>query len=106
MYYMIAKQEFDNGSIKRSIISVANGEIFSDLQDKYLNGTQDNIVMNDDTFKKITKNGYPTKEAAINDINMKRAIRDFVGPFFTIEFSTTDDKGLRDLYKKAKKNAA
>ena len=99
MYYIIAKENMDNGIVKRNIICVANTEGYTDLEDVSSIGTPSKVVLQEDGFNEILEHGYPTKEDALNDKEMMRDIEDYAGPWFRVEFTVVDEAELRTLYK-------
>ncbi len=100
MYYLLVKQKLNNGNVKRNITTVVNKESFADLKDEFSTANPPVVTMDKDTFNKILKNGYPTKEAVENDKKMKQALKDFIGPTFQTECSIIDENELKTLYEK------
>ncbi len=99
MYYLLVRQKMNNIFVNRSIITVANKECFADLEDENPSFIPPRVVMGKDTFEEILKNGYQTKEDAANDKEMAKALRDYIGPWFQVEYKTIDENELNEIYK-------
>lgn len=105
MYYLVTEYELPVFAVNenRKLITIGNSEAFTDMYDYHpLDMKQKVRIIPIDRLKDFMKNGFATKEEAENDIELKKAIKDFVGFFFNGNFVAMSEEELLQKYKTLK----
>ena len=99
MYYLITEYELPvllTGTT-RKLITMGNRNCFTDMyDDNPLNGVS---IIPEETFKDFMKDGFFEKSDAKNATELKKAITDFIGMFFTGDFKVVSEDELIKKYK-------